>query len=77
MGEGKPVAKEAEAFVEPKPARKATGDTIVRVRAEKPYKNGMNAAGLPPWREGEIREISLADLKQVQEDCPGNWTLEQ
>jgi hypothetical protein len=72
MGEGKPVAS-----AEAKPAARATGDTIVRVRAEKPYKNGMNAAGLPAWREGEVREVSLANLKQLQEDAPGNWTLEQ
>jgi hypothetical protein len=62
MAEGKPV--------------RVTGDAVVRVKAEKPYKNGMNAAGLPPWREGEIREITLRDLKQLQDDSPGNWTLD-
>lgn len=59
---------------EPK-APKVKAPKTLRVRASKEYLNGMIPSGVPWWKPGEIREVSLADFKAMQEDAPGNFEV--
>lgn len=61
---------------DPKPkAKRMSKDTLVSVRAEKRYLNGMIEGGFPAWRDGEVREVTMASLARFGEDAPGNFTI--
>ncbi len=68
--ETKPVedAKPPEE-VKPKKARTVT------IRALRPYRNGTVSAGLPEWNRGEVREVTVGEYKQLQEDGKDNFEL--
>lgn len=66
------MTKKSEEPVESAPAPRVK---TVKVKSKKGYKNGTISSGVPEWKPDEVREVTLAELRSMQEDAPGNFEV--